>query len=450
MQVNFSEDRNKKPHFQHMFVFSSAHSCCVRDAFQALKRVRQFGSPELYYCLDILSNPKQRRLSCTSLEVAGRHVKRMAWLQEHYCGEQVLSTEEDILEQVLAFGPEDDAAAAQRLRAMKEQLCMARQQGMPAWLADVHSHTILESHLSYGYHEECFDLFLMLNAYISQNYRPGSHEQGEEEPLGLAGLTETTGPEPAAPQNMLAQGNPGYAVLASLEPKVAAELQKQLHKGQDGYHMEQPVNMLLEKFDFDRKVKCTGATMEDRALVFDEMCAFSFKKERFFRMYHEVNNSGASLAEINLPGNQYLGMWEKLPATVGAMQQLCALLEVSLSQDLETEIPAALLVAKAGQLAPVITDLQTLCIKAGAKQVHRGSKAKNFKTAISQILTAFGNTKLAPLTRGQARHRNSRSDNYTYAITINEVKIEGYKKPDPFTKAVIKLLKPQAPAASDL
>ena len=309
-----------------MFVFSNAHSCCVRDAFQALKRVRQFGSPELYYCLDTLSNPKQRRLLCTSLEAAGRHVKRMAWLQEHYCGEQVLSTEEDILEQLLAFDPEDDAAAAQRLRAMKEQLCMARQQGMPAWLADVHSHTILESHLSKGYHEECFDLFLMMNAYISQNYRPGSHEQGEEEPLGLAGLMESTGPEPASPQNTLAQGNPGYAVLPSLEPKVAAELLKQLHKGQDGYHMEQPVNMLLEKFHFDRKVNCTSATMEDRALVFDEMCASSFKKDRYLRMYHEVNNSGASLAEINLPGNQYLGMWAKLPATIGAMHQLCALL----------------------------------------------------------------------------------------------------------------------------
>ena len=319
MQVNFVQERGTKPHFDHMFVFSSAHSCCVRDAFQAMKRVRHFGSPELYYCLDTLSNPKERRLLCPSLEAAGRHVKRMAWLQEHYCGEQVLSTEEDILEQVLAFDPEDDAAAAQRLRAMKEQLCMARQQGMPAWLADVHSHTILESDLSNGYHEECFDLFLMMNAYISQNYRPGSHEQGEEEPLGLAGLTETTGPEPAAPQNTLAQGNPGYAVLASLEPKVAAELQKQLHKGQDGYHMEQPVNMLLEKFKFDRKVNCTSATMEDRVLVFDEMCASSFKKERFLRMYHEVNNSGASLAEINLPGNQYLGMWEKLPATVGAI-----------------------------------------------------------------------------------------------------------------------------------
>ncbi|KAL3150149.1 hypothetical protein ABBQ32_000013 [Trebouxia sp. C0010 RCD-2024] len=170
-----------------MIVFSSTHSFCVRDAFQALKCVRQFGSPELYYCLDTLSNPKQRRLLCTSLEAAERHVKRMAWLQEHYCGEQVFSTEEDILEQVLAFDPEDNAAAAQKLRALKEQLCMARQRGLPAWLADVHSHTILESHLSKGYHEECFDLFLMLNAYISQNYCPVSHEQGEESRLGWQG-----------------------------------------------------------------------------------------------------------------------------------------------------------------------------------------------------------------------------------------------------------------------
>ncbi len=240
MQVNFSEDRNKKAHFQRMFVFSSAHSCCVRDAFQALKCVRQFGSPELYYCLDTLSNPKQRRLLCTSLEAAGRHVKQMAWLQEHYCGEQVLSTEEDILEHVLVFDPEDNAAAAQKLRALKERLCMARQQGMPA--------------------------------------------------------CESSGPKPGSPQNTLAQGNPGYALLASLEPNVAAELEKQLHKGQDGYYLGQPVNMLLEKFHFDRRVNCSDAAMEDRALVFDEMCASSFKKERFLRMYHEVNNSGASQA----------------------------------------------------------------------------------------------------------------------------------------------------------
>ena len=308
MQVNFIQERGTKPHFDHMFVFSSAHSCCVRDAFQAMKRVRQFGSPELYYCLDTLSNPKERRLLCTSLEAAGRHVKQMAWLQEHYCGEQVLSTEEDILEQVLAFDPEDDAAAAKRLRALKEQLCilLARQQGMPSWLADVHSHTILESHLSKGYHGECFGLFLELNAYTSQDYKPDLQEQppAPERSAVLGGLAESSGPKQGTPQNMLAQGNPGYAVLASLEPNVAAELEKQLHKGQDGYYTGQPVNMLLEKFHFDRSVNCSDAVRELRALVFDEICAASFKKERFSRMYHEVNNSGASLAEINLPGMQ--------------------------------------------------------------------------------------------------------------------------------------------------
>ncbi len=334
MQVNFIQERGTKPHFDHMFVFSSAHSCCVRDAFQAMKRVRHFGSPELYCCLDTLSNPKERRLLCPSLEAAGRHVKRMAWLQEHYCGEQVLSTEEDILEQVLASDPEDDAAAAKRLRALKEQLCIARQQGVPSWLADVHSHIILESHLSKGYHGECFGLFLELNAYTSQDYKPDLQEQppAPERSAELGGLAESSGPKQGTLQNMLAQGNPGYAVLASLEPNVAAGLEKQLYKGQDGYYVEQPVNMLLEKFYFDRKVNCISATMEHRALVFDEICASSFKKERFVRMYHELNNSGASLAEINLPGNQYLGMWEKLPATVGAMHQLCALLEVSSSQ----------------------------------------------------------------------------------------------------------------------
>ncbi|DBA90764.1 TPA: hypothetical protein ACH3X1_003971 [Trebouxia sp. C0004] len=143
--------------------------------------------------------------------------------------------------------------------------------------------------------------------------------------------------------------------------------------------MEQPVNMLLEKFNFDRKVNCTSATMEHRALVFDEICASSFKKERFVRMYHELNNSGANLAEISLPGNQYLGMWEKLPATVGAMHQLCALLEVSSSQDLEAKTPAARLVAKAGQLVPVITDLQTLCNKGRCQGSTRRIRGKSFQ-----------------------------------------------------------------------
>ena len=155
------------------------------------------------------------------------------------------------------------------------------------------------------------------------------------------------------------------------------------------------------------------------------------------------------MAESNLRGNPYLCMWDKLPATIGAMHQLCALLEVSSSQDLEAEIPAALLVAKADQLAPVIKDLQTLCNKAGTKAVHRESEAKDLKTAISQILKCFSNTKLKSQC-GQARRSNSRIDDYTDAVAVNEVKTEDYKKPDPFTQAVIKLLQPQAPTASDL
>jgi len=89
-----------------------------------------------------------------------------------------------------------------------------------------------------------------------------------------------------------------------------------------------------------------------------------------------------------------------------------------------------------------IRDLQTLCNNAGAKAVHRRSQAKDFKTAISQILTFFSNTKLRSQ-RGQARQRNSRSDNYTYAITVKQIKNEKSTLPDPFTKAVIELLNPR-------
>ena len=102
------------------------------------------------------------------------------------------------------------------------------------------------------------------------------------------------------------------------------------------------------------------------------------------------------------------------------MHQLCALLGVSSSQDLETEIPAALLVAKAGQLAPVITDLQTLCNKASAKQVHRGSEGKVFKTAIGQILTFFSNTKLAPLTRAGQSASKQRALRQLHICNHNE------------------------------
>ncbi len=36
--------------------------------------------------------------------------------------------------------------------------------------------------------------------------------------------------------------------------------------------------MLLEKFYCDRRVNCTDAASELRALVFDEVCAASFKE----------------------------------------------------------------------------------------------------------------------------------------------------------------------------
>ena len=127
-----------------------------------------------------------------------------------------------------------------------------------------------------------------MHAYTSQDYKPDLQEQppAPERSAELGGLAESSGPKQRTPQNMLAQGNPEYAVLASLEPNVAAELEKQLYKGQDGYYMGQPVNMLLQKFHFDRRVNCSDAARELRALVFDEICAASFKKERFSRMYH--------------------------------------------------------------------------------------------------------------------------------------------------------------------
>ncbi len=78
---------------------------------------------------------------------------------------------------------------------------------------------------------ECFGLLIELNAYTVQDYKPDLQEQPRApkrsaEPLGLTGLTETSGPKSRCPQNTLAQGNPGYAVLASLDSNVAAELEK--------------------------------------------------------------------------------------------------------------------------------------------------------------------------------------------------------------------------------
>ena len=417
MQVHFLEGKGQKPHFDHMFVFSSAYGSCVRDAFQAMKRVRQFGSPQLFYCCDTLTNPKEQRRLSTSLEAAGRRVKRMEWLQEHYSGQTVLGAEEDVLNQVLTSDLQEESTAAQRMRPLQGQLRAARQQGMPAWLFDVHSHNILESHLSKGYHAECFDVFLKQNAYIIRMYdqeadsqehvAPPSVLESNEELIGLAGLVQggPTGPT---------QGNPGYAMLNSLEQHAVEELEHDLHRGQDGYHQDQPVNMLLEKYYFDKRLNLinSSASLELRAPVLDDMCAASLKKQRFLRMYNEFHNTAPNAAETMLPGNPYLGMWPALPAEIGAMRQLCALLEIESSQDLTSDIPRARLDAKKDELAPIVRHLQTLCQVRDPKQVctssqqsaEEGEKAGNdLKTAIGQVLTAFSNTKLSTISRGQAR-----------------------------------------------
>lgn len=304
-----------------------------------MKRIRQFGSPELFYCCDTRTNPKEQRRLSTSLEAAGRHVKRMEWLQEHYSGQTVLCAQDVVLNQVLTSDLQEESTAAQRMRALQGQLRAARQQGMPAWLFDVHSHNILEGHFSKGYHAECFDVFLKQNAYTVRMYDQEADSQehvaqppvleGDEELIGLAGLVHggPTGP---------AQGNPGYAMLKRLEQHEVEELEHDLHRGQDGYHQDQPVNMLLEKYYLDKRLNLINSptSLELRALVFDEMCAASFKKQRFVRMYNELHNTAPNIAETMLPGNPYLGMWPALPAEIGAMHQLCALLEIQSSHDL--------------------------------------------------------------------------------------------------------------------
>lgn len=221
--------------------------------------------------------------------------------------------------------------------------------------------------------------------------------------------------------------------------------------------------MLLEKYYTDKRLNIINSptSLELRALVFDEMCAASFKKQRFLRMYSELHNTAPNIAETMLPGNPYLGMWPALPAEIGAMRQLCALLEIESSQDLTSDIPRARLDAKKDQvapiikdqLAPIIKDLQTLCQVQDPKQVRtpshqsaeeRGKAGNDFKTAIGQIVTAFSNTKLSTISLGQARKGRGRVDNPTYGITINMVKVENNKLRDTFTEAVIELIKPRA------
>ena len=134
------------------------------------------------------------------------------------------------------------------------------------------------------------------------------------------------------------------------------------------------------------------------------------------------------------------------------MRQLCALLEIESSQDLTSDIPRARLDAKKDQLAPIVKDLQTLCQVRDPKQVRTSSqqsaeereKAGNdLKTAIGQVLTAFSDTKLSTISRGQARKGRGHVDNPIYGITINMVKVENNKLRDPFTEAVIELIKPR-------
>ena len=150
-------------------------------------------------------------------------------------------------------------------------------------------------------------------------------------------------------------------------------------------------------------------------------------------------------------------MWPALSAQISAMRQLCASLEVESSQDLTSEIPRARLDAKKDQLALVVKDLQTLCGVRNPKRVCMSSqqspeereKAGNIlKTAICQVLKAFSNTTLSTIDRGQARSGrgvvDNRVDNPIYGITINTVKVENTTLPDPFTEAVIELIKPRA------
>ncbi|DBA70342.1 TPA: hypothetical protein ACH3X2_011764 [Trebouxia sp. C0005] len=227
--------------------------------------------------------------------------------------------------------------------------------------------------------------------------------------------------------------------------------------------------MLLEKSYFDRRLNLinSSTSLALRALVFDEMCAASFKKQRFLRMYNEIHNTSANIAETTLPGNPYLGMWPALSAQISAMHQLCALLEIESSQDLTSQIPKVRLVTKKDQLAPIVKDLQTLCQVRGPKQVRTSSQqsaeerdkagtssqqsaeerdtaGNDLKTAIGQVLTAFSNTKLSTIRRGQARKPRGVVDNPVYGTTINTVKVENTKLRDPFTEAVIELIKPQA------
>lgn len=93
------------------------------------------------------------------------------------------------------------------MKTLQGQLRAARQQGMPAWLLDVQSHNILESHLSKGYAQPAVP-------------------EGDEELVGVAGLVQDGPTGPTGP----AQGNPDYALLNCLEHHEVEELEQLLAK----------------------------------------------------------------------------------------------------------------------------------------------------------------------------------------------------------------------------
>ena len=167
-------------------------------------------------------------------------------------------------------------------------------------------------------------------------------------------------------------------------------------------------------------------------------------------MYNEIHNTAANIAETILPGNPYLGMWPALSAQISAMHQLRALLETA--RDLSHHKSRRRVWSKKkDQLAPIGRHLQTLCQVRDPKQVRTSSeqsveereKAGNdLKTAIGQVLTASSNTKLSTISREQAWKQRGVVDNPIYGITINM--LENNKLRDPFTEAVIELIKPQA------
>ena len=76
--------------------------------------------------------------------------------------------------------------------------------------------------------------------------------------------------------------------------------------------------------------------------------------------------------------------------------------------------------------------------------MKKGPDSRARASADSSLLELVCNTKLSTIRRGQGRTASRRSDNPTYGITINTVKVENHKLRDSFTEAVIELIKPKA------